>query len=556
MIDARVGEAKAVLVFGDGDDAVSVLSSVSATVRFGEARSALDVIGSVSFAEKTLSHLRRDVVPLVEQIIAYLGLPTPSFEISITNLNVAALREKGLRIEGSSADAPVFLALLSASLGLPISQDVVASGQIASSSGQLRLVSHLPSKIEAARPDQGIRRFIHPVVDADSSLKDLSPQERERLLDFLRKSRDRIELIAARDVHDLLRAACPEVGVLIAAFEKGYFVSSPHHTESDSPLSKSVSFLSGGLKKRYWKCLEKDVQTGDRDEARPLIVSRIQFHTQRKEYPHGFGAHLENLVRSLPPQIRRTQTRFPLVPADSVLRLLPFALPEDLRDIRSLVDAVLGDRLGVPRLAVEPDHSGPLTLDARNLLHTILTELNPRNLAEKVTIPIDSARASFVLDSCVVSTGEEFLETTASFYLHLLRWTRQVVEPVDIQSGAAEAVNLLERAFARRGGGKAAQAEALDGSQGGMLFVLDQLANQYKADEERKHKDWILKETVDSLDYQRRLSLMAEVIEFLRPHLPDDLRHLIPEQLVGKERTVIYQLLGSLATMNNLLLNL
>jgi len=556
MVDKRVGEAKAVLVFGDENDAVSVLSSVSATAHFGETRPALEVIGSVSFAEKTLSHLRRHVVPLVERITAPLGVPTPSFEISVANLNVAALRERGLRIQGSSADAPVFLALLSASLGLPIFQDVVASGQIASSSGQLRLVSHLPFKIEAARRDPGIRRFIHPVVDADSSLKDLSPQERERLLDFLRESRDRIELIAARDVHDLLRAACPEEGVLIAALEKGYFGLSPHHWESESPLSKSVTFLSEELEKRYWKCLEKNLQIGDRDEARPLIESRIQFHTQRKEYPQGFGAHLENLVRSLPPWSRRTQTHFPLVPADSVLRLLPFASPEDLRDIRSLINAVLGDRLSHTTSGVEQDVSSPLSPEARGLLNTLLVELDPRTLARKVGIPVDSARASFVLDSCVVSTGEEFLETITSFYLHLLRWTRQVVEPADPHSGAVEAVKLLEKAFSRKGGGKAAQAEALDGSQGGMRFVLDALADQYKADEERDYTNCILKETLDSLDYERRLALMAEVIEFLRPHLPDDLGHLIPEQLVGEERTVILRLLGSITNMNNLLLSL
>lgn len=555
MSDTRVGEAKTVLVFGEGESAVAVISTVLAKARRREGKPSLTVSGPVLFEDSYLLHLQRTVLPLVEQITTSLGVPVLSFDIEVANLNIAAVREKGLTIQGKSADTAIFLAFLSVSLDLPIPQDVVASGQIASSSGEIRLVRHLPAKIDAARRHPEIRCFVHPIVDADSSLKALSPQEREHILHCLRENRDQIELIDAGDIHDLLRAACIEENVLIAALKAGYFLS-PGQADSDSAISNSVRFLSDNLEERYWKCLHKNLQAAVSDHLSRLIESRILFHSVRREYPQGFGSRLENVVRSVPPSIRTSKLRFPLIPAETVLGFIGNASPTDLRDVRSLIDAALGDRLAATRATEGEIDTGPMSSEASRLLNTLLSELDPKNLAEKVGIPIDSARGNFVLDSSVAQSDLEFFEIINAFYLHLLRWTHQLVEPVDPTSVAAEAAHCLERAFSRKGGARAAKAEGLDGSQGGMRIVLDAYCEEYKSSQEYKHINWILTEMLEALPYEQKLSVMGEVLEFLRPYLPGDLQDLTPEQLIGREREVIHRLARAISNLRNLLRNL
>ncbi len=554
MSDSKVGEAKAVLVFGEGDDAVSVVTTVSALLNTRQDGSPLSFTGPVFFDESVLSHLEKEVLPIVKQITVPLGVHVPCLLVSMANINAAAIREKGLRIQGASADMAVFLALFSASLDMPISDDVVTSGQIGFT-GDIRMAKQLEWKIKAAVQHPEVHRFVYPALDADSSLKALTPGERDKLLEFLHRYRDQIELIEVKDIHDVLRAACSEEGILAAAFRNGYFHSS-HHLEPTSPYFKSISFLTEGLEDRYWKCLERNLQSGENDAASLLIEKRLAFHAQRNEYPQEFGRRLEKTISSIPPFTRRTHVHFPLVPEERVLDILRSAQARDLRDVRSLLDALFGDRLATPRSLATEITNTPLPSEEENLLPMFLHELDPRTLAEKVTIAIDSARASFPLGSSVVQNSEEFYETIRSFYLHLMRWTHQVVEPADPRQVAAEADALLNRAFARRGGPKAALAEGMDGSQGGMPFILNMCFESYKADQVSKHVEWIFTETLDGLDYGQRLSVMSQVLDFLRPYLPDDLRDMTPEQLASEDRLVIQKLANLAANMNRLLLTL
>ena len=98
---------------------------------------------------------------------------------------------------------------------------------------------------------------------------------------------------------------------------------------------------------------------------------------------------------------------------------------------------------------------------------------------------------------------------------------------------AREAFDLLDRAFARWGREKAAQAEAFSGTRGGLRFVLDVFTTQFNREQEDKHVKMAFKENLGSLAYHEKVQVMAALLAFLGPHLPPDLRDLSSEQLAG-----------------------
>jgi len=79
----------------------------------------------VTFDNPIFDHLSRNVLGVVDRIGQLLGVKRRSFEIEVVTPGVASMSELPVSISGFSADAPVFLALMSASLGMPLRQDAV-----------------------------------------------------------------------------------------------------------------------------------------------------------------------------------------------------------------------------------------------------------------------------------------------------------------------------------------------------------------------------------------------------------------------------------------------
>ena len=82
----------------------------------------------------------------------------------MVNLDAASITEVGLNISGFSADVPILLAILSASLQMAVPEDIVSTGHIASPDGDIRMVRNLPTKFAAAVEANSIKRFVHPAI--------------------------------------------------------------------------------------------------------------------------------------------------------------------------------------------------------------------------------------------------------------------------------------------------------------------------------------------------------------------------------------------------------
>ena len=176
--EAIVGRAKTVLVFPNQAAPVATITAILA--RWTEAAHPEGAVftGPVRFSEDTRRHIQATVLPLAHRISRLLGLAPGGFEISAVNLAAASQLDLGLEISGFSADLPLFLAVVSARLRVPVPQEVMSTGHIASADGDVRMVQNVPAKLDAARTDRSIRRIILPAPDADASLASLAATER------------------------------------------------------------------------------------------------------------------------------------------------------------------------------------------------------------------------------------------------------------------------------------------------------------------------------------------------------------------------------------------
>ena len=166
-----IGRARTVLVSGRGDSQRAVISSIVARrIEPQAADKRLRFCGSVKFSDSVQEHIRDTILPIVERIVERLELSQSSFEISAVNLAAASTLDMGVKVSGLSADVAVFIALLSEALQMPLSDDFVSTGHIASVEGDISAVSGIPAKLEAAKNDPTIKRFIYGDLEKDKSL--------------------------------------------------------------------------------------------------------------------------------------------------------------------------------------------------------------------------------------------------------------------------------------------------------------------------------------------------------------------------------------------------
>lgn len=556
MITERstVGRAKTVLVFGHDDEAVAVLSTIVARSIGGAGNERLVFTGPATFDETATGHIVAVVLPVVDSILQLMAIPSQRFELSVVNLAAASAENIGLTVSGFSADVPVLLALLSAALQMPVPQDVVATGHVASPDGDLRPVKNIPAKLDAALHEQAIGRFIYAFEDEDYSLKTLSPNEREQIVEAIGRARGDLRTIEVADVDGLLRAVFADETIVLASLRVGFFGNTGRSWRHADPTGRAAQFLLQDNDRRFWSTLQQHLLAGRTDEVRELLLERAQYQVSQKVYPGGLGCQLLQLVRSLPPATRRLKTVFPLLPMDRCIELGRFATETDHEDLRQLIDATSGNaatRERPPRFTA--DGNGPASTDAAAALDAVLSEISSETLAQKIGLPIDAARAAYAMDVVTIESNQAFNDTISAFYLHVLRHTGAAPAPVDSQAVADEAFSLLARAFANKGGEDAARAEGRFAVSGGMRFVLDVMTEQLKSEKQGNHVHRVLKDAVDPLDWDDRVAFMAVLLDRIGPQLPPELRNRSPRVYARQYHTIVQAYVKSLDRVKDLL---
>lgn len=532
------GRARTVLVFGKGPAARAVVTAVVVKLRRKTTNRRLTVTGSVAFEPRVISHLIDTVLSVVDRIMQLLGLPKRSFELSVVNIGAASAADLGVTVSGFSSDTPVFLALVSAGLKMPLRQDVVTTGHIASLDGDLRSVESIPAKLAATAELPDVSRFVYPASDADTSLETLSPKARQRIADTVAEVFGRLRSIDVRDVADLLREATSDEARTLGALRSGFFIAREDLAQDGGIPARATQLLGKGNDLRFWRALESHLRAGKSRPAKILLSTWVRFHLRHKHYPKNFGLKLSHLIGSLPQATRRIKVSFPILPVADCVALGRFASKADDDDVRRLFEASAGKRFfdhSRAKVSSPEREEG----DARAAVDAVLTEISAEALARKIGNTIDAARARYVLPSIIAGSHEEFLNTVCAFYSALVSGDAVAPPSASADDLAGQALALAADAFADRGGAGAAEAEGRRGTKGGMRLVLDLMTEQHKASQQSLHVTRVLKEVVDPLDWNARVAFMTVLLQRIGSFLPEELRSAPPRRFVRQLEPVV-----------------
>ncbi len=541
-VDARVyGRAKMVLVTGRGDSRKAVISAVVVRVLKRAGRRRLGFVGTVKFSESIKRHIRRTLLPIIDNITEGLGLPQKCFEISGVNLGAASSLDTGIGISGLSADLPAFIAMLSQAVQVPLRDDFVATGHIASPHGEITAVKGIPAKLEAAINDGSINQFIYPNLRDDVSLKVLSPNQRQRSIIAVMSARDVIQTTSVSGIDQLVRAVFVEGDVVLTSLREDFFdVLGPQ--SGGDPVSEVLSYLTNDNGKRFWNTLQRYFSAGRSDEGKELLDAYATFFVKRRRYPAVFGARLFQLICSVSPKVRQLKIKFPIMDKTLCARIGKLARQKDYDDVPLLLDAALGRHL--------IHKTGPSTFDRQVnaeasdadciVFDTVVSMINERALVREVDVPTDSARGSYTLTSSTVDTYEEFLDILQAFYTHLEGYINpNLTKVLDTAEVRLQTVALLERTFRDKGGVKAAFAVAKDGTLGGMRSILDAFTERFKVERRTAYIDRVLMDAVDVSNWDEMVRFMRGALKRLEPILPAELRNEPAERFAQDWKAII-----------------
>lgn len=548
-------KANTVLLFGHGENATAVISAVLAHAHEQAHGKPFRYSGPVSFADKTARHMEEVVLSTVNSILIPMDLHGKSFDISVVNLSAASAHDIGLDISGFSGDCALFLAMLSASLQMEVPASIVSTGHIASPAGEIRMVKGLSAKLEAAINTDSVSTFIHPAIDGDSSMELFSPAEKERIAEALIRAKRELKIVSVKNIDELVQAVFSDEQVVLASLKKGFYDGYCSRSEGKTPALQALDYLTRNNEQRFWRVLERHLLAGRSVEAKELLHDLAQFFLLRNVYPKEIGNRLFRLVASLPPETRRFKTAFPLLPVVECIRLSQFALERDHEDVLLLFRSVSGDPPISLQIHSDLDETKKVE-GGDSQLQLILAEMDPDRLTSLIGLPIDSARAVYVMDSVTLESYDQFIDSITSFYTHIMRHYRKVSEPVDLNAAGKEALELLENAFSKEGGLKGAWAEARHGTKGGLKWIFDAMTRQFSRQEQEKHINYAIKSTLDPLDRASKKSLIMSLLEHLRPVLPPDILSQPLEMLVEHHEAIVRTYVQSFSQMKTFLRSL
>jgi hypothetical protein len=528
-VQKTTGRARTVIVSQAAGHQVASITTVVARRLRTKRGPRLITAGSTQLEPETRAHLEQVVLAAVDRITDALGAGQPAYELSILGLAATSIHDVALAISGHSLDTAVALAMLSAALGLPLREEVVSTGEVASADGDIRPVGGLPAKLQAACATAGVDVFLCPALNGDGSLSTMAPDAYREVAGAVATASARIRVLEIRDLGDLVRQATTPLARVQAALYASYF-----HSRAATSLPGARALVED-LEDHFWRCLEAGLYGGCTTEARRLLRLRLRAALDREVYPAGFGARLSALVDSVPPAIRRRRGFFPLVPAGQCFQIGCLARTAEQQDAMRLMCAAAG-QLGVSARSTgaAPSTTAPAaSMDV--LVETTLAAISEENLTHETGLPADEARAAFVLPTVVIEDYDLFNETITAFHRALLRHT----DSADAPARPDEALGLLERAFADAGGLAAAREESKFAIHGGMRRVLDVMTEQCKRELRFNRVHRVLKEALDPLDWDRQVDFMKALLERLRPRLPAELKNIEPSRLVRRKEELV-----------------
>lgn len=538
---AAMGQTNCVLLFDRGSEKIAIVTQLSAYIPNLPQSTRLSFKGDLKVSEKNRDHVINDVLPIFDGLMELLSLPNNNFELSLTNPGAFSSHDMGAVVSGNSMDLPLFLTMLSSSLQIPIDQEIISTGYISSTNGKIGMVYGLPEKLKAAEKESGIQVFIHPEVNVDSSLETLTPNEKRRIEGAISESQKTLRPIAVCDIFEAVQKTFNDEQIVLSSLKNGFYVTDITKSKMPELIFRTAKYFCQNNQERLWLALERQLIHGRCDDAKELLLAFARHNIVRRFYPEEFGTKLFNLIASIPPNIRQSKIKFPLVPISECIDLSRFANESNQEDIVLLLNVCTGEKFrGLSIGRTQKDESDiPADSPDSDLLETLLSKINVDALTKNIVGPIDSAQACFMLDSITVESSEQFNHTIVSYYIHLLRHIRDTIGSVDYDAAGKKANSLVEEAFAASGGYESALAEAKCGYHGGLKHIIDKMTETFKDKEQEEYITYVLKTAFDPKDMETKIELIKSLLSRLKNHLPENIISQPPERYAEHYKSLV-----------------
>ena len=544
-----MGQAATVLIVNRDKERVAVVSKVWARVHRQLNPEVVIFKGDIKIAERVTEHIRNEVYPLADSIFKDLHLPRKSFEISIMPQKSEHMNRDDLEISGFYLDVPVLLAILSAGLGMMIPEKLISAGCIVSPRGDILIGRQILEEIMKTSKGNDVSTIVHPAADNKGCIEAFFKDPKRNLKNVYGAN---IQTVNIYNLTDLIKKVFSKKQIVLASLRQGFFKSEVSCSEAMEPREKAAAFLGNNNVQRFWSVYERKISSNMSMEARAFLLEFIRFHIDRRIYPEDFGEGLHRILQSLETKAGSHQIHAPLISISECIKLIRFTRDSEHKDVEILLTTIFEEknRKFFQFLSHSEINGGTSKTPTRNILQSLLSTLDQITLARRISFPIDSARASYVMDSITINRYEDFNDVIVSYYSHLLHHSEGTHAPIDPIANAAEALSLLERSFATKGGLKAALAEAREGINGGLRLVLDMVTDKFKREEQEKHINCVLKSAMDPMDWETKVALMDELMRRLKHVLPPKIGSQPPERFAGQYEIIVKAYVDSINEMS------
>ncbi len=534
MKHKSIGRCATVVVYGEN----AYVSRITARLLESSANR-IEMIGPVNFSDTSRKQIDEVVLPLVDRIVGSLGVPQHSFEITLVDLDATSMLEHPTEISGRSMELSVFLALLSCTLNLPIRDEILCTGHIASIDGDIKMVRSIPAKLNAAVMEKTIETFIHPSLDNDNSVSSLLDEsEIINVEHAINLHKDKINIEQVGDIASLLKKVFSDYALITASLSNDYFTTQFEHTPRN-PINVRISeFFCKDLEIRYWQVFQSLIQSGKFDTASTLLSNRMAFQIKEGEYPDNFGQMVMQVMRTIPSSFL-TQLPDGFIAIQTWTQLIQFAREDQLNDVYLFLQAINPNYWpSLPKTELDTQTASQTTI-TKEVVELVLNQISRKNLSKQIGRPFYNANSKFFHLLVVVESTEQFHQCVDSFYLHLMTHTRNSnsnVLPMSVQSDAND---LLERAFSNNGGIVAALDEAKEGYKGGLPFICTRMTEQLINEEKEKYINFILTRAIKEDDIEQKIDFMRYFLKKIRMLFGDDISLDEPEYYAQNYKSLV-----------------
>lgn len=180
-------------------------------------------------------------------------------------------------------------------------------------------------------------------------------------------------------------------------------------------------------------------------------------------------------------------------------------------------------------------------------IHSLLSELDEKTIARKITLKHDEARRTFRLYSTKVADYDAFQDIIGKYYKHHFFNAICPGSTTEEWRATQTAREIVEKIYEKQGGNIVkAIRDACDGSNGGISRILDLIAEHIKAEAVEAYISYTFDQHIDPMDFEEKEEIVRQFIRHFKKYLPFTLDEARPERYANDYTKLIRAYLDGL----------